>query len=104
MPDQINYFKVGIFTFSGLILFIAGLVAFGLSGSIFKESIECVTFFERSVQGLNVGSPVKFRGFGVGTVTGIYLASVEEVQGQSVVKVTFEISPKSLSGDRKSVV
>ena len=98
MPDQINYFKVGIFTFSGLVLFIAGLVVFGLSGSLFKERIECVTFYERSVQGLNVGSAVKFRGFGVGTVTGISLASVEEVRGQSVVKVTFEIDPKALSG------
>lgn len=98
MPGT-NYFKIGVFTFAGLAVTLAGFFFIGLSGSLFKESISCVTFFDRSVQGLNVDSNVKFRGFNVGKVTGITLAAVDDKSDrQPLVKVTFDIDPKALSG------
>ena len=98
MPQNNNYFKIGAFTLTGVALFIAGMFFIGLSGSLFKERITCVTFFDRSVQGLKVDSDVKFRGFNVGKVTAISLASVENDSGQPAVRVIFEIDPKSLAG------
>lgn len=95
MPNA-NYFKIGLFTFAGLLVFLAGVFFIGLSGSLFKETVSCVTFFNRSVQGLSVDSNVKFRGFNVGKITDITLAEVENRSGQPVVKVTFDIDPKAL--------
>ena len=99
MPQNNNYFKIGVFTFTGAALFLAGLLAFGLMGSMFKDRLECVTFYNRSVQGLNQDSAVQFRGFKVGKVTSISLASMDDsIGGQPVVKVSFEIDPQSLAG------
>ena|GEM_PF-1756840 len=102
MPSN-NYFKIGVFTFAGLGLFLAGLFFFGFSGSLFKESVECVTFFDRSVQGLSIDSAVKFRGFNVGRVTRISLAPVTDLSAQPVVQINFEIDPKNLSGREEAV-
>lgn len=103
MSQNVNYFKIGAFTFAGLLLFVLGLFFFGLSGTLFKDNIECVTFFNRSVQGLNVDSAVKFRGFNVGTVSHISLASVAETSDQPMVQVNFEIDPKALSGSKDHI-
>lgn len=103
MPLHTNYFKIGLFTFVGLLLLVLGLFFFALSGALFKEKINCVTFFDRSVQGLNVDSAVKFRGFNVGKVSSISLASVKDTSDQPVVKVVFEIDPKTLSGSEDRV-
>lgn len=105
MSRNNNYFKVGLFTFVGIGLFFAGLLAFGLSDSLFKRNLTCVTFFNRSVQGLMVDSSVKFRGFNVGKVSSISLASLDEdIDGQPVVKVTFEINPALLVGNDDAVL
>lgn len=101
MPNS-NYFKIGIFTLGGLALLLAGLFAFGLGGSLFKKHLYCVTFFDRSVQGLMVDSAVKFRGFNVGKVRSIALDSVEDSQSQPLVEVVFEINPALLTGEDES--
>lgn len=98
MPQNNNYFKIGVFTFVGLALLMTGLLAFGLMDSLFKERVECVTYFNRSVQGLAADSAVKFRGFRVGKVTAITLASMDEDRGEPAVRVRFEIDPQSLAG------
>ncbi len=103
MPISHNYFKIGLFAFTGVALLVAGLLAFGLMGTLFKKpQLVCITFFDRSVQGLSEDSPVKFRGFKVGKVTSISLASVDDPGGQPVVKVIFEIAPTSLAGQEEN--
>lgn len=99
MPQNNNYFKIGFFTIIGIGLFMAGLLAFGLMDSMFQERIECVTFFDRSVQGLSRDSSVQIRGFRVGRVTSVSLASLDNTSGQPGVKVIFEIDPRVLIGD-----
>ncbi|MDR1044735.1 MAG: MlaD family protein [Candidatus Adiutrix sp.] len=94
-----HFFKIGVFTFAGLAIFVAGLFFIGLAGSLFKKPVDCVTFFNRSVQGLRVDSDVNFRGFKVGKITRIALAPVTDTAGQPVVRVTFRIDPESLAGE-----
>jgi paraquat-inducible protein B len=71
MSKQANPTLVGAFVLGAVVLAVAGVLIFG-GGELFKEKITAVTFFDGSVQGLDVGAPVRFRGVQVGTVTDIY--------------------------------
>jgi paraquat-inducible protein B len=68
-----NHWKLGLFVVVGIGALIA--VLFWIGAQRFRrESFASVAFFDESVQGLDVGSPVKFRGVTVGTVANITIA------------------------------
>lgn len=73
MSTKVNKTVIGIFMVSAVALLVAGVVILG-SGKFFRERPTYVMFFDGSVQGLSVGSPVVFRGVKVGEVTDIKLA------------------------------
>src|SRR5437867_9886684 len=70
MGSKINPTTIGAFVVSAIVLVIAGVLLFG-GGKFFQEKIPYVMFFDSSVEGLNVGAPVIFRGVQVGQVTEI---------------------------------
>ncbi len=71
-----NYAKIGFFVLTGLVILIAGLMVFG-SGTLFNKQLYVETYFDDSVQGLDVGSAVKYRGVTIGTVKEIgFVAAV----------------------------
>ncbi|MEA3544586.1 MAG: MlaD family protein, partial [Thermodesulfobacteriota bacterium] len=55
------------FVVGAVILTVAGLLFFG-PGGFFAETRSYVVYFDSSVKGLNVGSPVRFRGVKIGQV------------------------------------
>jgi paraquat-inducible protein B len=63
---------IGGFVIGGALLAIGAVVIFG-SGQLFRDTQTFISFFEGSVSGLNVGSPVRFRGIDVGSVQEILL-------------------------------
>src|SRR5437867_4186911 len=68
-----NHWKLGLFVLLGIGALLGSL--FWLGASRFRrESFPAVSYFDESVQGLDVGSPVKFRGVTVGTVSDITIA------------------------------
>jgi len=68
-----NHWKLGLFVVLGIGATLGAL--FWLGARRFRrESFPAVSFFDESVQGLDVGSPVKFRGVTVGTVSDITVA------------------------------
>ncbi|HKC50100.1 MAG TPA: MlaD family protein [Myxococcota bacterium] len=69
-----NYYKLGAFVLGGLVLALAALVWLGATDWN-RTTRRCVTYFDESVQGLEVGSAIKFRGVSVGTVSEISVAS-----------------------------
>ncbi len=73
------YLRVGLLILGGIGLLI-GLVVF-LSGNRFSEGAAFESYFRESVQGLEVGAPVKFRGVTLGRVTNIGLTSAEYGHG-----------------------
>lgn len=83
---EANYFRIGLFLIVGLLLLAGGMVAFGL-GQFFKEKISLETYVDSTVQGIEVGSPVKFRGVTVGKVSSIGFLFTEypEIDRTSVV-------------------
>ncbi|HTQ70775.1 MAG TPA: MlaD family protein [Acidocella sp.] len=66
-------FRVGAFVLAGLACLVALLLF--LSGGVFQSGTVYESYFSESVQGLDVGTAVKYRGVQLGSVTDLELAS-----------------------------
>ena len=88
---QANKFRLGLFVLSGTVLFIAGLFVLGLEG-LFVKKAHFVTLFPESVQGLTIGSPVKYKGVPIGTVSKINI----QVENK-MIRVDMDINLSSFS-------
>ena len=104
MESKISPRVIGAFVVGGIALVIAGVMFFG-GGKVFQEKLPYVIFFESSVQGLNVGAPVVFRGVQIGQVTKVE-ALFDSTQAtihirvlvelvRDAVQVTAEVRPQS---------
>jgi phospholipid/cholesterol/gamma-HCH transport system substrate-binding protein len=70
MTDEMRRFRVGVFVIAGFTLLVAGILAI-TAGRIFEKTHPVYVYFEESVQGLEPGSAVKFRGVEVGRVASV---------------------------------
>src|SRR5271169_1713267 len=70
MSTQANNFKLGLFVIGAIVALVLLLLVIG-SGRWFQSKTVIETYFNESVQGLDIGSKVKFRGVTVGEVTRI---------------------------------
>lgn len=68
MSEKPNYFKIGLFVILGTLLLAAAIIIFG-GGKFFEKKSHLETYFNQSVEGLSVGSPLKFQGVKIGNVT-----------------------------------
>ena len=73
MANQKTKFTVGLFITSGVIIAVLAIIWLGVS-RIFEKGRYYATYFDESVQGLAIDSPVKYRGVPVGRVTRISVA------------------------------
>jgi phospholipid/cholesterol/gamma-HCH transport system substrate-binding protein/paraquat-inducible protein B len=73
MSEQAHYFKIGFFVLAASALAIIGVIVLG-AGKWFERSVMVESYFYESVQGLEVGAPVRLRGVRVGRVEAIKLA------------------------------
>jgi ABC-type transporter Mla subunit MlaD len=73
VANKTNHWKLGLFVVVALAIALATVIALGLR-RLNRDGIPMVTYFDESVQGLDVGSPVKFRGVTIGNVQSITIA------------------------------
>lgn len=103
MGSRAAFFRVGLLIVLGLGAII-GLAIF-LGGDRIRHGMFYETYFSETVQGLEVGAPVKFRGVTLGHVTEIGLVAAEYLKGDMqastggkstsrLVFVRFEVDPK----------
>jgi phospholipid/cholesterol/gamma-HCH transport system substrate-binding protein len=92
MSAPTNHWKLGLFIVVAFCM-VATTVVFLGARSLRKETVKYRTYFDESVQGLELGSPVKFRGVTIGSVSGIDVAP-----DHRHVEVTCEIGVKALHG------
>jgi len=76
MSAKPDYFRIGLFVAVGAGILVAALLVFG-GGQLFRPKITMETYIKGSVQGIDVGSPVKFRGVMIGKVTRMSFAFTE---------------------------
>ena len=70
MSKSANKKLIGVFVIVAIGLIVGAILILG-SGRFFRHYPKYVMYFEGSVQGLSIGSPVVFRGVKVGSVTDI---------------------------------
>ena len=93
MSKHANPTVIGAFVVGAMVLAITAILLLG-SGDLFVQKPRFVLYFKGSVKGLNVGSPVNFRGVNIGTVTNVQLVMGES--GADIrIPVTIEINPGS---------
>jgi len=85
-----NHWKLGLFVVSAVGLGVLTIVVLGAQ-SLKKETTSYKTYFDESVQGLEVGSPVKFRGVTLGSVSKIDIAP-----DHRLVEVTSDLQVKEI--------
>jgi len=88
---KLSYFKIGLFVISATVIGVIGLVVLGV-GTVLQRKALVETYIDESVQGLDVGSPVKFRGVPVGRVEQISLTSAEYATRRQYVLVRMSIT------------
>jgi paraquat-inducible protein B len=103
MSQKANYFKLGLFVIFAIVAGVAVLVIIG-TGRFFERRITIETYFKESVQGLDVGSKLKYRGVVIGEVTKIsftyttYQLDLPMTQRDRFVMVLAQLQPRLVGG------
>ncbi|MDR1145260.1 MAG: MlaD family protein [Verrucomicrobiales bacterium] len=107
MNTDLKYFRIGLFVIGGLLILLLGVFALGAK-SWFEPKIRFETYFDGAIGGINLGSPVKFRGVPLGKVTRIDFTPNVYPQPQSLagtpgskyryILVEFEVKKSLLAG------
>lgn len=98
MSERANYAKLGLFVIAGTSLFVGALIVLGAT-ALFRRSFPVETYFEQSVQGLDVGAPVKFRGVQIGKVADISLVGLHYDTDRRYVLVRMDVFEEKLPPD-----
>ena len=88
----------GLFVLLALVILIMLIMSIG-GRSLFTQQAKYTLFFNKSVKGLNVGSPIMFRGVRIGQVTTVQFSAPKPLEDGSLswpIEVGVEIDPRSL--------
>ena len=94
MSKKVSPTLIGLFTLSGLLLGAAALLLFG-AGKFFEKTSNILLYFDKSANGLLVGSEVRFGGIRIGRVTSIKVL-IDQKQNRKIIPVVVELSEKDL--------
>lgn len=109
MSAKANYFKLGLFIIIAVILGVIGVLVLG-AGKLFEKRIILETYLNESVQGVDIGSKVKFRGVPVGNIRMIdftrnrYEQEKSPQYRRSYVRLEIEMSADALGAKTQDIV
>lgn len=86
---------VGLFTFGALLLGGIALVLLG-AGKFFEKTTNVMLYFDKSADGLLVGSDVRFGGVRIGRVSSITVL-VDPKENRKIIPILVELSTKQLA-------
>ena len=102
MKTKVSPAIVGAFALGAFALAITALLAFG-GVNFFSKPQRFVVYFDESIHGLDLGSPVKLRGVRVGRVADLTVR-YDELKNHSVVVVTCEFSRNTLTNSQGALI
>ncbi len=86
---------IGLFTLGGLVLAATALVLLG-AGKFFEKTTNVMLYFDKSADGLLVGSEVRFGGVRIGRVSSINVL-VDPKENRKIIPILVEISTRQLA-------
>ncbi len=89
---------IGAFVTAAIILLVGMILFFG-STTVLRQSARFILFFDQSVNGLQVGSPVKFRGVPVGSVERIMIRTEGQREDSTAIPVIIRVDRSRLEKD-----
>jgi paraquat-inducible protein B len=92
MSQKINTTTIGLFMVSGIALGVTGLLLFS-SSKMFSKTRDLIVYFNESLNGLNEGAPVKFRGVTIGSVKRV-MVRFNQATNDFAMPVILEIEDK----------
>ena len=101
MKTKVSPAIVGMFVIGAFALGIVALLSFG-GVNFFSKPQRFVVYFDESIHGLDLGSPVKLRGVRVGRVVDLNI-HYDDITNRSVIAVVCEFS-KNMVTDTKGVL
>jgi paraquat-inducible protein B len=99
MGTKVSKTAIGLFVLGAIALFIAGVLVLG-AGKFLTREFTYITYFDSSVKGLNVGSPVMFRGVKIGEVTDISIIA-DPTKRELQIPVIFTLEPAKFRGTKE---
>jgi len=94
MSAKANPTLIGLFTLTGLIIATIAVVLFGV-GKLFKTTHNVLLYFDKSANGLLVGSDVRFGGVRIGRVDSINVL-IDTKENRKIIPVVVELDENSL--------
>ncbi len=94
MSKKINTTSIGLFIVSGLALGVLGLLLFS-SSRMFTKTRDVIVYFDESLNGLDEGAPVKYRGVTIGSVKRV-MVHFNQATNDYAMPVVLEIQEKLL--------
>ncbi|QTN31354.1 MCE family protein [Akkermansiaceae bacterium] len=94
MSKKASSTMIGLFTLVGLLIVAAALVLLG-AGKYFEKTHKVLLYFDKSVNGLQVGSDVRFGGVGIGRVSSISVI-IDPAGNRKIIPVVVELTAKDL--------
>lgn len=101
MSHKSNHTLIGAFVIGAGVLLVTALLLFG-GGRFNAKQTRLSLYFEDSINGLDIGSPVKFKGVTIGKVTQVLIRSENQEKADNAVPVIVELDNKLL--ERRGVI
>ena len=95
MSKKANPTVIGAFVVAAVLLGVAGILLLG-GGVLFRKTHPYILYFQGDVNGLAVGSPVKFQGVRIGSVTSIQLRITPEEGATMIIPVTIALDESAI--------
>ena len=102
MKTKISPAVVGVFVLGAMLLVLIALLSFG-GVNFFSKPQRFVVYFDESIHGLDLGSPVKLRGVRVGRVVDLSVR-YDAASNKSVVAVVCEFSRNMIIDDKGQAI
>ena len=102
MKTKISPAVVGLFVLGAMLLVLVALLSFG-GVNFFSKPQRFVVYFDESIHGLDLGSPVKLRGVRVGRVVDLNVR-YDAASNKSVVAVVCEFSRNMIIDDKGQAI